>query len=78
MPFRVKLMLKKVENELFKQTGQAVANEVAKTSLPAGFLRQPVLVNELADVEEENVNTVVTMKLDATKMFRTNLDGLHR
>ena len=78
MPLWAKLMLKKIENEFFKQPGQAVANEVPKASLPTGFLRQPVFVNELADVEEEGVNAVVTMKLDATKMFRTNLDGLHR
>ncbi len=78
MPLRAKLMLKEIENELFKQTGQAVANEVAKASLSAGFLRQPLLVNEFADVEEENVNASVTMKLDATKMFRTKLNGLYR
>ena len=42
------------------------------------FSGEPVLVDELADMEQEGVDAVVAVKLDASKVLRAKLDAPNR
>jgi hypothetical protein len=37
-----------------------------------------MLVDELADVEQEAVNSIIAVELNAPEVFTSNLDGLDR
>ena len=65
-----KLVLVKVESELFEESGQAFPNEVAEATVVAVFRRQPMLVDKLADMQQEGVYAVVAMELDAAEVAR--------
>jgi hypothetical protein len=61
-------MAVEVEDEFFKQAGEAVADEVAEVVVAAGLIREPVLVDELTEVEEKGVDAVVAVELNAAKV----------
>lgn len=68
----------KIQDEVFEKPRKPVPDEVAKAAGATVFSREPVLVDERADMEQEGVDAVVAVKLDASKVLRAKLDALNR
>ena len=70
----VEFTLEKVEYKFLKKLRQLFSDEVAEASGTTAFSGEPLLVDELADVEQKGVDSVVAMELHTPKMFRMKYD----
>ena len=78
VPTRREFVPVKVADEVLEKSRQPVADEVVKAAGATVFSGEPVLVDELADMEQEGVDAVVAVKLDASKVLRAKLDAPNR
>ena len=68
----------KIQDKVFEKSRKAIPEEVAKAAGATVLSREPVLVDKLADMQQESVNAVVAVKLDAPKVICAKLDALNR
>jgi hypothetical protein len=70
-------MAVKVEDESFKERRQSIPDEIAEAPGTAVFGGKPMLVDKFADVEQESVDAVVAVELDAPKVLGVKLYNLN-
>src|ERR1035441_5111388 len=64
----------KIEDELFKERRQPVPDEVPEAPGTAVLGGQPMLVDELTDMQQEGVDAVIAVELDAAEVLGVEFD----
>ena len=69
LPLAGEFTLEKVEDKVLKQLRQRVPKEIAESSCPTMLGREPMLVDELTDVQQKCVDAVVAVELDTPEVL---------
>jgi hypothetical protein len=77
LPLAGEFTLEKVEDKVLKQLRQRVPEKITEASRPAVLRREPVLVDELTDVQQKGIDAVVAVELDAPEMFALKFQPLN-
>ena len=64
----------KIEDELFKERRQPVPDEVSEAPGTAVLGGQPMLVDELTDMQQEGVDAVIAVELDTAEVLGVEFD----